>query len=123
MLLIREDLGRLKHEPRQAICMERPLKTAWASPRVGRGGASGNHQGGGNSVSQVDEASDMAPTCPLCGSRAQKRNNGLCQHFCVGEKLSPSSRPDARHCSSSLYVSGAFQAAALVLELSGSESK
>ena len=27
----------------------------------------------------------MVPTCWLCGRRAQKRNNGFCLHFCLGE--------------------------------------
>ena len=31
----------------------------------------------------------MAPACWLCGERAQKRNNGLCQHFCLGESCPP----------------------------------
>ena len=39
-----------------------------------------------------------------------------------GRKLSPSSLLDARHFSSSLCTSGAFQAATLVLELRGNES-
>ena len=45
--------------------------------------------------------------CLLTGSvvlsrgRAQQRNNGLCQHFCLGESCPPSSRPDAGQCSSS----------------------
>ena len=43
--------------------------------------------------------------------------------FMSGRKLSPSSCPDARHFSSSLYDTGAFQAATLVLELRGSKSE
>ena len=43
--------------------------------------------------------------------------------FLSGRKLSPSSCPDARHFSSSLYDTGAFQAATLVLELRGSKSE
>ena len=57
----------MKHEPRQAICMEKPLKTAWVALKVGWSRASGNRQGGANSVSQVDEVSDMAPASWLCG--------------------------------------------------------
>ena len=37
--------------------------------------------------------------------------------FLSGRKLSPSSHCDARHFSSSLYATGAFQAPTLVLEL------
>ena len=39
-----------------------------------------------------------------------------------GRKLSPSSHLEARHFSSSLDATGACQAAAMVLELRGSES-
>ena len=42
--------------------------------------------------------------------------------FLSGRKLSPSSCLGARHFSFSQYTTGAFQAAALVLELRGSES-
>ena len=41
--------------------------------------------------------------------------------FLSGRKLSPNSHLDARHLSSSLYATGAFQAATLVLELRGIE--
>ena len=37
-------------------------------PQIGWSGASRNHQGEANSVSQVDGDSDMAPTGGLCGS-------------------------------------------------------
>ena len=64
---------------------------------------------------------------PLCGSvwgRAQKRVNGYCLASGVlsGGKVSPSSPPDARHFHSSLYTTGALQAAALKLEPRESES-
>ena len=60
-------------------------------------------------MNQIDRLSDMAPVCWLSRGRAHQRNNGLCQHFCLGEISS--SHPDARQFSSSLYVSGAAQAA------------
>ena len=31
----------------------------------------------------------MEPACPLFGGRAQIRNNGLCQHFCLEEAATP----------------------------------
>ena len=43
--------------------------------------------------------------------------------FLSGRKLSPSSHLDARHFSFSLNVTGAFEAATLVLELRGIESE
>ena len=45
--------------------MEKPLDTVLVGPKVGWGRASGNHQGGENSVSQVDGVSDMALACQL----------------------------------------------------------
>ena len=52
-------------------------------------GASQDLQGGANSVSQVDGISDMAPDCRLCGRWVQKRDNGLCLPFCLGESCPP----------------------------------
>ena len=43
--------------------------------------------------------------------------------FLSGRKLSPCSYFDARYFSSSLYATGAFQAATMVLELRGNKSK
>ena len=37
------------------------LETTWVGPKVEWGGASENHQGGANSVSQVDGDPDMGP--------------------------------------------------------------
>ena len=74
--------------------------------------------GGANSVSQVDGVSNMASIYCLSGGRAQKRNSGFFQHVCLEESC-----PPAGPSSSSLYVSEAFQSAAPVLELRGSESK
>ena len=79
-----------------------------------------------NSVSQVDVVSDMVPSCQVCGSVGGKcpgRGQWLLPAFLSGRKLSLSSYLDARHFSSSLYVTGTFQAATLVLELRGSESE
>lgn len=114
-------LENLKHDPRQAICMENPLGTALVSLKVGCGGVSGNHQGGANSVSQDGGDSAIAPAC------------WLCVYVCVGEgsrkrtvasaSTTSSSLPDVRQFVFSLCVSGAFQAAAPVLKLRGSESK
>ena len=55
----------MQYESRPAIHMEKQL--GWAVNWVGWGGASGDLQGGSNSVSQVDGVSDMAPAYPLCG--------------------------------------------------------
>ena len=68
--------------------MEKPLKTAWVSLKVGWGRASGNHQGGENCDSQVDGVSDMAPAYCFCGARAQKKNNAYAS-IAVWDKTAP----------------------------------
>lgn len=53
--------------------MEKAVEEAWVGPQVGWDKISGNHQYGVNCVSQVDENSDMEPSCMYrlgCG-RAQ----------------------------------------------------
>ena len=94
--------------------MEKSLLTAWVGLWIGWDRVSGDLQGEANIISQVDGVSDMAPTCRLCGSvvgRVQKRDSGPCLPFCLGErrKLSPSSCHNARHFSSFLYATDAFQ--------------
>ena len=58
---------------------------AWVVLKVGWDETSGNNQSGVNSVSQVDVVAYVAPASWLCWERDQKRNDGLCQHFCLGE--------------------------------------
>ena len=63
----------------------------------------------GQTVSQVDGVSDMAPACQLCGSVGGGFRKGTIA----------SAPLDVRHVSFSLYTTGAFQAASPVLELRG----
>ena len=72
-------------------------------------------------MNQVDGVSDVA----LCGSVAGGFRRGTMASACLSarEKAVPSSYLDARHFSSSLYATGAFQAAAPVLEHRGNESE
>ena len=64
--------------------MEKPLEIAWEGTQVGWGGVSGSHQSRVNSVSQTDGDSDMVSAAGLVRAGAsQKRNNDLCQHFCL----------------------------------------
>ena len=42
------------------------------------------HPGGASRVSQVDGGSDVAQAWQLFAERDHQRNNGLCQHFCLG---------------------------------------
>ena len=94
----------MKHEPRPAIHMEKQF----GCPRkLESGGDSGDLLGRSNSVSQVDGVSDMAPACWLCGGRFRKGTMA-------------SAHIDARHFHFSLYTTGPFQAAILLLELRGS---
>ena len=65
----------------------------------------------------------MVPACWLCGSVGGGFRKRHLPNFLSVRKLSPSSFPDAGNFSSSLYATGAFQAAVVVLELRGSESK
>ena len=65
-------------------------------------------QGGSLNVGQVDGVSDMAPVYWLCAGR-------------VKIEAMASACLDAQHFSSSLYTTGAFQAATPVLELRRSE--
>ena len=108
--------------PRQAINMEKPLAIAWVGPQVGQGRVSGNHHSGANSVNQFDGDSDMASASWLCVERAQKRNSGLCQHLFLEKAAHTGSCPNTGQFSFSSYASGAFQAAAPVLEFRGSKS-
>ena len=53
--------------------MEKPLEKAGVDLQLGWGRVSGNHQGRGGTVSQVDGDSDMVKACWLCLGRAQQR--------------------------------------------------
>ena len=64
----------------------------------------------------------MAPTYRLCDCMGRGFRKGT-MAFLSGKKLSFSSHLDSRPFTSSLYATGAFQAATLVLELRGSESE
>ena len=111
----------MKHESRPAIHRVQPLLTARVGPYVGWDGASGDLQGGANSISQV--ASLRYSTSLLaCGSVGEGSEKGQwpLPTFLSWRKLSPSSCLDARHFSSSLYATGTFQAPTLALELRGS---
>lgn len=65
----------------------------------------------GETVSQFNGDSVMVTVYWLCGDRVQQRNNGLCQHYCLGENWLSSPGPEAKQFSSFLYVPGAFWAA------------
>ena len=112
----------MKREPIPAVHMEKSLLTAWVGLEVGWDRVSGDLQDGANSVSQVDGISDIAPTCWHCVGEGSTKGQWPLPAFLSERKLSPSSHLEARHFSSSLDATGACQAAAVVLELRGSES-
>ena len=92
--------------------------------KVGLGRISGNHHGKANSVKQPDRDSDMAPaslfSSPVGGRVGAFRKGTVASDSILsGRKLLPSSCHDAGHFILSLC---AFQSAAPVLELRGSES-
>ena len=82
-------------------------------PYVGWGRVSGDLQGRSNSVSQVDGDSDMTTACRLSGCDGGRPRKGTMA----------SAHLDARHFSFSLYSTGTFQAATMLLELRESESE
>ena len=59
----------------------------------------------------------------LCVGEGSEKVQGPLSAVLFGRKLSPSSRPDTRHFSSSPYATGALKGAAPVLEARGSESE
>ena len=72
----------------KSLVWKNPLETAWVGPKVVWGRASGNHQGGANSVSQVNGVPDMAPACQLYGSvplygEGSEWDSCLYQLFCL----------------------------------------
>ena len=111
----------MKHESRQTIRMEKSLLVVWMGPLVVWDRVSRDLQGWANGVSQVDGAFDMAP--PTSSVAPWVEGSGKRQWplsvFLFGRKLSPSSHLDARHFSSSLYATGAFESVTPVLELRG----
>ena len=100
--------------------MEKPLLPSWVGLEVGWGGPLGNQQGGAYHVSQVDGDSDTVP--PLCARQGSEKVQWPLPTVLSG-KLSPNSRLDARHFSSSLCATGALQGSDPVLELRGSDSE
>ena len=65
----------------------------------------------------------MAPACQLCGSVVEWLKKVTMAPDCLSVcgKLSPRLCLDARYSRFSMYVTGAFQPAILVLEVRGSE--
>ena len=94
-------------------------------PQVGWDSVSGNLQSGQTVLARSMESQiwhPLAISVALSGEGSEKGQWPL-PAFLSGRKLFPSSHLDARHFSSSLYDTGAFQATSLVLELRGSESE
>ena len=99
----------MKHEPRPAVHMEKQL--GWAH-MLGEVESLGISKAGQTVLSRLMESQIW---CQLAGSvwGGGGFRKGTMASTCL----------DARHFSLSLYTTGAFQAATLVLELRGSESE
>ena len=98
----------MKHEARPAIHMEKQL--GWA-PKLGRAESLGISKVGQTVLARLMESQIWHQ---LAGSVEGGFRKGTMASACL----------NARHFSSSLYATGAFQAAAtLVLELRGSETE
>ena len=76
----------LKPEPRQVICMENLLETAWLSLRVGWCTVSENHQGRTNSISQNDGAQIRCLSVGSVREGSEKEQLPLPELLC-GRKL------------------------------------
>ena len=63
----------------------------------------------------------MATAC-ACSEKAQQRNNGFCQHLCLGQVAPSRHCPEAWQSVPPQYVSGDFQATSAELMLRTSES-
>ena len=97
----------MKHKPRPAIHMEKQL--GWAL-NLGRVESMGISKVGQTVLARLMESQIWYHLDSSFGGGFRKRTVA-------------SDHLDARHFSSSLYVTGAFQASAQVMELRGSESE
>ena len=112
----------MKHKPRPAIHMQKQV--GWAY-KLGRAESQGFSRAGQTVLARLMESQiwhQPASSVALWGEGSEKGQRPLLA-FLSGRKLSPSSCFDFRYFSSSLYTTGAFQAATPVLELRGSESE
>ena len=114
----------MKHELRIATHIGKPRLTARMTHKLGGAEPQGiSRMGQTVLVSQVDGSKIWLPpssSVALWGEASEKEQWSLLLDLSK-RKPSRSSHLDARYFSSSLYATGAFQAATLVLELRGSE--
>ena len=98
VLLVWEVLGKYKAWAKTGHLFGKNIGNRLDGPEIRVGWNLRESQGWVNSVSQVDKDTDMAPACWFCEGRVYQRNNGLYQHFCLGESCPPcpKSYPDAR---------------------------
>ena len=89
MLLFGENLEKSEAWVKTSHSYGKAMETAWVVLKAGWSRTSGNHLGGANSMSQVDGVSDVELACWLCGDKALKRKNGLCQPFFLGKRCPP----------------------------------
>ena len=87
------DFRSLKHKAREAICMEKPLETAWVGLWVRWGKVSWNYQGRGKQCEpgwwSLKCGACLLAVCVYWCRESQKRNNSLCQYFFLAESCPP----------------------------------
>ena len=106
----------MKHEPRPYIHVEKQL---WWASKLGGTESLGISRAGQTVLAMLMQSQiwhQPASSVTLCGE-------GPLLDFLSGRKLTPNSYHNARHFSFSLYTTGAFQTATLLLELRRSKSE
>ena len=93
MMLIQENLGRSEAWAKTSHSCGKAIGNSLGGLKFGWDRSSRTHQGGATVLGRSMESQIWHPPAGcVCGGRAQKRNNGLCQHFYLGEvapQLSP----------------------------------
>ena len=86
MLLIRESVGKSEASAKKGHLYEKATRNSFSGPTIWVGWGLRGSPGQGNSVSQVDKVSDMAPACWLCGAGLRKEQ-WLLPALLLGRKL------------------------------------
>ena len=114
----------MNHELNPAIHMENLKLTVWLACKLGGTESQRISRVGPTVLARLMESLIRHPPAGsvVCRRKSSEKRLWPLPTFLSGRKLPPSSHLDARHFSSSLYVTGDFQAATLLLELKVSES-
>ena len=99
--------------------MKKQPEAAWVGPKAEWGRASGNHQGGANSVRKDDGVSDLVLSSSGSGGEGSDKEQWPLLVILSGRKLLPISHPDDGQFSFFSYVSDNFHSAASTLVSEG----